>query len=143
MHTRQLIRETVEAEIKKVPGFKLIAIGRRHALDEMKQIPAAVIYTDRESQEQISQRPRRYIHTVELKVSYYVKTAGGTKGENALDDLAEAIEPFIIDGLDALEQVRRVVPAEWDIDDDGATNGDYLNGVRLYLVEYDSQEPPA
>ena len=137
---RPEIRNTTRAALDNIPGIKLIQVGRRHKLNANRQLPAVIIYTDNESQELISQTPRRFEHTVELKITFYTKTTRTDLGETALDELIDQTDPRITQALEAHPDIRVAIPADLEIDADGEADADYLTAERTFLVKYETKE---
>ncbi|WP_372808290.1 hypothetical protein [Pontiella sp.] len=138
MSPRALIRKAVCDTMSASPGFRLVEVGRRHKLNEKRQLPAAIIYTDREEQTLITSAPVTFEHELELRVVLYVKAVGSDSGEAALDELCEGTEALVVAAMSVLDGVQYAFPSEWEVEADGETNADFLVGTRTFRVVYHS-----
>ncbi len=141
MNRRTIIRAEVFRVLDNAPGFALVQIGRRHKLDEMRSLPAAIIYTDGDEQVMIAAGPLTFRHEVELRVALYIKARGADRGERALDELQDLADGLILPALNALDALDYAIAVRWEVEGEGEAHADYLLGERLYQVVYTSSTP--
>ena len=132
---KKQIRDTILAALTSLPELRTVAIGRRHELN-IKQLPAAIIYTDNHETERITCTPATYAHQIELKIILSIRPTSLTSGEDETDNTLAAIDALILPEIQAMEGIYDILPISIATEGNGEADADYLQTTRTYQIEY-------